>query len=79
MTSTFWKDLVERAVSTFFQTLVTLVGVNQTDWMSLNWGQIGVTSAIAAGLAVAKGLAAFKWVDGPTPSLVNVYEYEDQS
>jgi hypothetical protein len=79
MTKTFWQDLVERAVSTFFQTLLALVGVNQTEWINLDWQQIAITSGIAAGLAVAKGLAAFKWVDGPTPSMVDVYTYEDQN
>jgi Putative lactococcus lactis phage r1t holin len=76
MTKTFWQDLIERAVSTFFQTLLALVGVNQTAWVTLDWAQIAATSGIAAGLAVAKGLAAFKFSSTPTPSITNTYDYE---
>lgn len=56
-TLVFWKATLERSVSTGAQTLLALAGTDSLGWLSLEWGQIGAASAIAAGLSVVKSLA----------------------
>ena len=57
-TLAFWTGAAERAISTAAQTLLALVGTDALGWLALDWGQIGVASAIAGGLSVVKSLAA---------------------
>lgn len=47
-TKTFWKDAIERAIKTFAQTLVTLLGAGAVDLLSVDW---------VSGLSVAGGAA----------------------
>lgn len=70
----FWKDAFERSIATFAQTLLALVGVDLTGWFSLNWGQVLVTSLIAAGLSIVKALAVSNVGSDQTPTIVS-YEY----
>lgn len=56
-TQTFWKSAIERAIRTFCQTLVAVVGAAQFDWMSADWQSLLVTSGIAAGLSVLTSVA----------------------
>lgn len=69
----FWRDLLERATSTFAQAFLTLVGTNAAGWLEADWATIAATSAIAAVLSVLKGLV-FSKVGSPVPSTVN-YTY----
>jgi len=54
----FLKDAAERAISTFAQTLVALVGTNAVDILSVNLGDSLKASAVAAGLSLVKSFAA---------------------
>ena len=73
-TQQFWKDTLERAVATFAQTIIALVGVNYSDAVTLDWKAIAITGLIAAGLSVLKGLAAGYYGGSNNPSVIE-YEY----
>lgn len=66
----FWRAASERAISTGAQVLLALAGGDALGWYALDWGQIGIASAIGAGLSVAKSLATAAVTDG-SPSLTN--------
>ena len=57
-TSTFLKDAAERAVSTFAQTLVALVGTNAVDILTVDLGDSLKAAAVAGGLSLIKSYAA---------------------
>lgn len=54
----FLKDVAERAVATFAQTLVALVGTDAVDILSVGIGDSLKAAAVAAGLSVVKSIAA---------------------
>lgn len=60
-TQEFLTDTTERAVATFAQTFIAIVGVmaplTNTDLLSVNYAPIMLVSLVAAGLAVLKALA----------------------
>ena len=68
-TQTFWKSAIERAIRTFCQTLVAVVGASQFDWMSADWQSLLVTSGIAAGLSVLTSVAGVNIGDKGSTSL----------
>jgi len=71
--TSFIKDVAERAVATFAQTLVALVGTNAVDILSVNLGDSLKAAAVAAGLSIAKSVAAAKGPIGDTSaSAVNL-------
>lgn len=71
----FLKDVAERAVATFAQTLVALVGTNAVDILSVGIGDSLKAAAVAAGLSVVKSVAAAKGPVGDTSaSAVNLGE-----
>ncbi len=56
-TTTFWKDAAERAVATFAQTLIALVGTEAVDILNVTiWDSIAA-SAVAGVLSVLKAVA----------------------
>lgn len=58
-TLTFWKDAAERAVSTFAQTLIAMVGTDAVlEKVTLGWKDLLLTAAIAGGLSILKSVAA---------------------
>lgn len=65
-TADFWRDAGRRAIRTFAQTLVALVGVNvgadltagAVDVTALPWLLILGTSALAGGLSLFQSLAS---------------------
>lgn len=63
----FWKAAFERAISTFAQAVLGIVGVDVLGFASLEWPAILIGSLIAAGLSILKSLAAGAQSDG-TPS-----------
>jgi hypothetical protein len=69
-TQTFWKSAMERAIRTFCQTLVAVVGASQFDWMSANWQTLIATSAVAAGLSVLTSVAGVNVGDKGSTSLM---------
>jgi len=54
----FLKDAAERAVATFAQTLVALVGTNAVDILSVNLADSLKASLVAGALSLVKSLAA---------------------
>ena len=69
----FLKDVAERAVATFAQTLVALVGTNAVDILSVGIGDSLKAAAVAAGLSVVKSVAAAKGPIGDSSaSVVNL-------
>lgn len=76
-TMNFWKDAFERAIATFAQTFVALIGVELTGWTDLNWYHLAVTSLIAAGLSVLKSVAVVNLGAEHNASIVG-YEYESE-
>lgn len=70
-TWTFWKDALERAVSTFAQ---TLLGAWGTDWavddVTLGWEGVLLTAGIAAGFSLLKSVAASRVGQPADASLV---------
>lgn len=77
-TQAFWMDALERAIATFAQTLLALAGTAMLDWVSLDWVQIAIASLIAAGLSVAKSLAASYVGSEPNASVVP-YKYDSEA
>ena len=70
---TFIKDAAERAISTFAQTLIALVGTDATGILSVNLGDSLKAAAVAAGLSLVKAVAAAKGPIGDTSaSVVNL-------
>lgn len=59
-TQKFWKASVERAVKTFAQTLVALVGTNAADVMDVDLVDSVQAAAVAAALSVLTSLASSK-------------------
>ena len=69
-TKSFWKGALERAIRTFCQTLVAVVGASKFDWMSADWQTIVATSAIATGLSVLTSIAGVNIGEKGSSSLV---------
>jgi hypothetical protein len=59
-TARFWTDALERAAATFAQALLALIGTNAVDIVNINIGEAVIASAVAAGISVAKSLAALR-------------------
>ncbi|GAB3422105.1 holin [Flindersiella endophytica] len=60
-TVAFWKAAGERAIKTFAQVLVALVGTNLTGLVEVNWVGALTSAALAAGISILTSLAG-----GPT-------------
>lgn len=73
-TKTFLRQLVERAIKTFAQTLVALAGASQMDWLNLDWQHLTATAAIAAGLSVLTSIASDRVGPTDSPSIVDIYQ-----
>lgn len=73
-TKSFLKQLAERAIKTFCQTIVALAGATQMDWLKLDWQHLLATSAIAAVLSVVTSIASDKIGPADSPSMVNTYQ-----
>lgn len=54
----FVEDAIERAVKTFAQTLVSLLGAGAVDILHINWGQRLSVSAGAALVSVLTSIAS---------------------
>jgi hypothetical protein len=69
----FLKDTAERAISTFAQSLLALVGTNAVEVVNISIIDSLVASGVAAALSVLKAVAAAKGPIGDTSaSLINL-------
>ena len=66
----FLKDAAERAVSTFAQTLVALVGTNAVDMLTVGIGDSLKAAGVAAALSFVKSFAAAKGPIGDSSASV---------
>ena len=71
--SVLLKDSAERAVSTFCQTLVALVGTDGAGLLDVGLVDSLMASLAAAVLSIVKSYAAIKGpIGGVTPSMVDI-------
>ena len=71
--SVLLKDSAERAVSTFCQTLVALVGTDGAGLLDVGLVDSLMASLAAAVLSIVKSYAAIKGpIGGPNPSMVDI-------
>jgi hypothetical protein len=77
-TRLFWKDAAERAVATFAQTVIAIVGVlaplSGTDLLSFNYLPVLLIGFVAAVLSVLKSIAASYKSNSSSASLVDSVE-----
>jgi peptidoglycan hydrolase-like protein with peptidoglycan-binding domain len=62
-TSAYWRYVAERSSKTFVQTFVALLGVGQTNMISVNWGSMAAT---AGGAALVSVLTSISVLTGST-------------
>lgn len=62
-TRIFWKDTVERTVSTAAQAALAMLSADGLGVLDVDWADVGSVSGLAAILAVLKALVAAKTVD----------------
>ena len=74
LTKLFWKDAAERAVATFAQTVIAMVGVLapavNENLLDINYAPIVLISFVAALLSVLKSIVAAYKAGTDTASLV---------
>ena len=68
-TQEFWASTFERAVKTFAQAAVALIGTGAAGVTELDWQQIGSVSLVAAIVSILTSLASDR-IGQPGPSLV---------
>ena len=68
-TAEFWASTFERAVKTFAQAAVALIGTGAAGVTELDWQQIGSVALVAAIVSVLTSLASDR-IGMPGPSLV---------
>jgi hypothetical protein len=69
--SRFWIAAAERAVKTFAQTLVALIGTGAVGIMDLDWMQMLGVSATATVLSILSSVASANFGANPGPSLAD--------
>jgi hypothetical protein len=69
--SRFWIAAAERAVKTFAQTLVALIGTGAVGIMDLDWMQMLGVSATATVLSILTSVASANFGANPGPSLAD--------
>lgn len=66
----FWKLAAERAVKTFAQTAVALIGAEAFDIIAFDWAALGSVAAGAAVVSVLTSVASARIGEEGDPSLV---------
>lgn len=67
----FWIAATERAVKTFAQTLIALIGTTAVTIVDLDWLQMLGVSATATLLSVLTSIASANFGSNPGPSLAD--------
>lgn len=57
-TVSFWLDAAERAIKTFAQTLVAVIGVDKVTAVAMSWRDWLLGAGFAAGLSVLTSVAS---------------------
>lgn len=70
LTSAFWKAAAERAIRTFAQTMLAMLGFKAFDVLTADWGQLLGVSLGAAVLSLLTSIVASEIGDKGTPSLI---------
>lgn len=73
----FWVAAAERAIKTFAQTLVALLGTEMVGIHTLDWGMMISTALTATVLSVLTSLASANFGKNPGPSLVDESTHPD--
>lgn len=69
-TRLFWRDLLERSLSTAAQSALLVIGADQFNVLDANWQTLGGFAAGGFALAALKGIAAGRLVgDSQSASL----------
>lgn len=77
MTKAFIKATLERAIKTFAQTLVAVLGIGLTDVLAVDWKAALSAAAAATVLSILTSLGS-DWATGNGPSLTNAEVVEDE-
>lgn len=77
-TKSFWKDAVERAISTGAQAVLTVLSLDGTNIIPVNfdWAVALSTFGFGAGFAILKALVASYAGNQGTASFTDVVEYD---
>lgn len=67
----FWIATAERAIKTFAQALIALIGTQMVNIISLDWPQMLGASATAALISVLTSLVSANFGPNPGPSLAD--------
>lgn len=70
-TPTFWKDALERAIRTFAQALLALIGTELVGIVELDWLQLLAVGATAAVVSLLTSIVASGVGDKGTASLLS--------
>lgn len=73
-TAQFWKDAGERALKTFAQALIAVLGAGAVDLMSVGWKQDLSVAGGAALLSLLTSIGSAKVGEPGSPSLVKQKE-----
>ena len=73
----FWRAAGERAIKTFAQTLVALVGTEMVGIHTLDWGTILSAAATATLLSILTSVASANFGKNPGPSLSDESTHPD--
>ena len=71
-TVAFWKGAGERAIKTFFQTFVALIGTSAVILQDVDWLFILSGSVLAAVLSIATSIGNANFTAGNEPVVVEV-------
>ena len=67
----FWIASAERAIKTFAQSLIALIGTDMVGITDLAWGQLLAAAATATLLSVLTSVASANFGKNPGPSLAD--------
>ena len=56
-TTTYWRYIAERSTKTFAQTFVAMLGIGQTNMISVNWGSMGAVAGSAALVSILTSIS----------------------
>lgn len=69
--SRFWISTAERAIKTFAQALVALIGTSAMSIIEIDWSQMLGVAATAAVVSVLTSIASANFGKNPGPSLTD--------